>query len=79
MMIWTTISKAIYWTLGGVQVVGKLVDATRALARKLRRSPPSVDDTEPIPLTHRAVQQRADQIRCASRPMGSKPPPGCSH
>lgn len=75
--IWTTIGKAIYWTLGGIQAAGKAIDAGRKLTRKLRRRAAGIDDTQPIPLTHRDVERRAQQIRCASRPIGSKPPPGC--
>lgn len=75
--IWSAVGKGIYWTLGGIQAAGKLVDAGRDLWRKIRGAPPSVDDTEPIPLTHRDVQRRAQQIRCASRPLGSKRPPEC--
>lgn len=73
-MIWSAIGRGIYWTLGVIEGAGRLLGAGRKLARSVREN---TDDTDPIPLTHREINLREAQIRCASRPMGSAPPPGC--
>lgn len=66
-MIWSAIGRAIYWTLGVIQGAGELVGAGRKLERAVRED---TDDTDPIPLTHRQIELREAQIRCASRPDG---------
>lgn len=76
-MIWSAIAKGIYWTLGVIQGAGELVGAGRKLAREAWRGTRPLDDTDPIPLTHREINRREHLIRCASRPMDSPAPPGC--
>jgi len=77
-VIWSTLGKAIYWTIGGIQAVGELVGSGRRLVRQMRKGiVPMVDDTQPIPLTpERAAARRAggsipggsDRSRASDRP-----------
>lgn len=79
MSVLTVIARGIYYGLGAVQALGEVIGAGKKLVREARRGrvPHEVDETDPIPLTHREIDRREHQIRCASRPADSPTPPGC--
>lgn len=55
------VTRAIYWTLGSVQAVVEFVGALQRMVRKARKGIlPLVDDTQPIPLTHRDSERIAE-------------------
>lgn len=69
-MIFGALGRAIYWTLGAVQAAGEVVSSGQRLVRQMRKGiVPLVDDTQPIPLTHRDVERQQAQIRSATRPL----------
>ena len=57
------------WLVGAVQAGAELARSVGRLRR--RRPATTVDDTDPIPLTHRSVEHIRDQIRSATE---RKPP-----
>ena len=78
-MILGALGRAIYWTLGAVQTVGELVGSGRKLVRQMRQGKVpivSLDDTDPIPLTHRDAERIAEFGRYAGHEQDRpKPPP----
>jgi hypothetical protein len=71
------LGRAIYWTLGAVQTVGELVGSGARLVRQMRKGKVpivSLDDTDPIPLTHRDAERIAEFGRNAGHER-AKPPP----
>jgi hypothetical protein len=66
-VIWSALGRAIYWTLGAAQAVVEIVGAGKRLVRQVRNGTvPSVDETDPMPISHRSVEQIQGQIRSAT-------------
>jgi hypothetical protein len=62
------IGRGIYWALGAIQSASELLSAGSRLVRQMRKGVvPHVDDTQPIPLTHRSVENQQAQIRSATQ------------
>lgn len=71
-MILGALGRAIYWTIGAVQAVIEGVGAGRRLIRQVRKGiVPMVDDTQPIPLSHRDVGRIRAQVDAATQPPGT--------
>lgn len=66
-MILGALGRAIYWTLGAAQTVVEIVGAGKRLVRQVRNGTvPSVDETDPMPISHRDVERIQGQIRSAT-------------
>lgn len=63
-------TRAVYWGLSAAELVYDGYDGAKKLLSRAKKLP-SVDDTDPIPLTQRAVDYQQAQIRSATRPRDS--------
>lgn len=65
-MILRGLARGVYWTLGAVQAVLELAGATRRIVLSARKGVvPMVDDTQPIPLSHKDAERQAAAARNA--------------
>jgi hypothetical protein len=67
------LGRAIYWTLGAAQAVVEIVGAGKRLVRQVRNGTvPSVDETDPMPLSHKDSERIAEFGRRAGHETASK-------
>jgi hypothetical protein len=61
------IGRGIYWAIGAIQAAGELLSAGSRLVKRMRKGVvPHVDDTQPIPLTHKDAERIAEFGRRAA-------------
>ena len=75
-MIWSLLARGIYHTLGALQTAGEFISTGKRLVRDMRKGViPHVDDTDPIPLTHKDAERIAEFGRNAGHESERIPKP----
>ncbi len=64
---------ALRWIVGAVQAVVEGISAGRRLVREARRGTLPIDETDPIPLTHKDAERIAEAGRRAGHETEQRP------